>query len=333
MADSSLRLLLLLRHIPREPKFISTQKLLDTLVEMGHTVSLRTIQRDLQSLSIYFPLIQNTPQGRGKTGLGWAFAHDSQSLSFPVMGSAAALTLSMALQHLQQLLPASALHHLEPLQKEAENLLATHNHGQYQNWMDKVRSAPQHALQPPTINPEVVEPIYLGLLENRQLKASYRGKPDRIIHPYGLVQQGHTLYLLCRFYQFDDIRITALHRFDSVEVLDEAVRPFPEFDIDDYLDDGAMYWPLPERQTIELTLRAKANVTDLLRETPLATGQKITSDPHDPDWFIVQAKVLDNRQLRRWILSQNIGVEILEPASLREWITEIALEQALRYRR
>lgn len=72
---------------------------------------------------------------------------------------------------------------------------------------------------------------------------------------YGLVQQGHTLYLLCRLYQFDDIRITALQRYADVEVLDEAVRPFPEFNIDDYLGDGAMYWPLPERQQIALKLR------------------------------------------------------------------------------
>lgn len=331
MADSSLRLILLLRQIPREPRFVGTQELKSLLEDLGHEVTLRTIQRDLQKLSLYFPLIQNTPQGRGKTGLGWAFARDSQSQTFPVLGSAAALTLSMALQHLQQLLPAQALRHLEPLKKEAEELLTSYNSGQYQGWIDKVRTAPQHALQPPEVDVEVVERVYQALLENRQLRATYKGKPNRIIHPYGLVQQGHTLYLLCRFHEFDDVRITALHRYAEVEVLDEPVRPFPEFNIDDYLDEGAMYWPLPERKIIDLVLRASAEVTTLLRETPLAEDQQIIADESEAGWFQVSAQVLKSRHLRNWILGQNYHVEVLQPASLREWMADLARQQAKRY--
>ncbi|MFB1011409.1 MAG: WYL domain-containing protein, partial [Thiopseudomonas sp.] len=86
-----------------------------------------------------------------------------------------------------------------------------------------------------------------ALLEDKQIKAAYRGKPDRIIHPYGLIQQGGILYLICRFYEFDDIRITALQRYNKVEVLEENTRPFPDFKIDEYLNQGAMKW-LPEKQ-------------------------------------------------------------------------------------
>ncbi len=68
MADSSLRLLLLLREIPREPQYVSTSTLHDRMVAAGHEISLRTIQRDMQALSTYFPLVQNKLQGRGKTG-------------------------------------------------------------------------------------------------------------------------------------------------------------------------------------------------------------------------------------------------------------------------
>lgn len=331
MADASLRLILLLRHIPREPRYISSQQLQAVLEDAGYEVTLRTIQRDLQKLSMHFPLVQNTPQGRGKTGLGWAFARNSQSQTFPVLGSAAALTLSMALQHLQQLLPAQALQYLEPLKKEAEELLSSYNSGQYQGWLDKVRTAPLHALKPPQFDAEMVELVYQALLENRQLRATYKGKPDRVIHPYGLVQQGHTLYLLCRFYEFDDIRITALHRFGKVEVLDEPVRPFPQFNIDDYLGEGAMYWPLPERQTIDLVLRVSPEVAALLRETPLADGQQIVADEVEEGRFEVRAEVLKSRHLRNWILGQNHHVEVLQPASLREWMADLAQQQVQRY--
>lgn len=52
MADSSLRLLLLLQQIPREPRSISSQQLHDRLADAGYTVSLRTVQRDLVSLCL-----------------------------------------------------------------------------------------------------------------------------------------------------------------------------------------------------------------------------------------------------------------------------------------
>ena len=50
MADASLRLLLLLQHIPREPRYISSQQLYERLEHAGYPVSLRTVQRDLDEI-------------------------------------------------------------------------------------------------------------------------------------------------------------------------------------------------------------------------------------------------------------------------------------------
>lgn len=331
MADSSLRLLILLKHLPREPAFISSQTLHQRMQDEGYSVSLRTIQRDLSALSLHFPLIQNQPSGIGKTGLGWAFARDSQNISFPVMGSAAALTFSMAMRHLQQLLPVSALAYLKPIQNEAENQLNKHNSSRYQSWLDKVRITPLHFLQPPQTDGDVVALIYQALLESRQFKASYKGVPERIIHPYGLVQQGHTLYLVCRFYEFDDIRITALHRFASVQLLDENVRPFPEFEIDDYLGKGAMQWLMPEKSNIFLELRINENLAYYLEETPIAEGQQIEQDASQDDSYFLRANLQDSQQLRYWLLSQADQLEILGPVEMREWITGVASHQAKLY--
>ena len=254
MADSSLRLLLLLQQIPREPRSVSSQELHERLEDAGYPVSLRTVQRDLVTLSSHFPLVQSTPTGRGKTGVAWAFTKGSPHLAFPGMDAVTALTVSMAMAHLQSLLPRQVLQYLEPWQLEAEAQLRQHNSNKYHDWMNKVRIVPQHFLQAPQVDAEAVGLIYEAVLENRKFSATYKGKPERIIHPYGLVQQGHTLYLICRFYEFDDVRITALHRYQEVELLDESVRPFPNFNIDDYLDSGAMQWVLPDRQRIELKL-------------------------------------------------------------------------------
>ncbi len=322
MSDPSLRMLLILQSIPREPRFISSHDLRSRMEDSGFSVSLRTIQRDLSALSTHFPLIQNEPQGRGKAGVGWAFSRDSQRTAFPGMSTATALTLSMAVQHLQPLLPPQVLQHLQPLQQEADEQLTKHNSAKYQDWMHKVRVAPHHFLQAPQIDAEAVELIYQALLENRQFCATYNGKPDCVIHPYGLVQHGHTLYLLCRFYQFDDVRITALHRYEQVQLLDEPIRLFPEFNIDDYLNTGAMQWVLPEQKLFDLKLRITSWMADHLDETPLSDSQSMSTDEVNPDRFILEAKVLDSMQLRRWILSQGEGLVVLEPVQLRDWVRE-----------
>lgn len=331
MADSSLRLLLLLQQIPREPRYISSQQLYERLEDAGYAVSLRTVQRDLVKLSSHFPLIQNEATGRGKTGLAWAFRKDSQRLAFPSMDAVTALTVSMALEHLQPLLPPQVLQHLQPWQQEAAEQLHKLNAKKYQSWMDKVRITPQHFLQAPQVDAEAVGLIYEALLINHQFRATYKGKPERTIHPYGLVQQGHTLYLLCRFYEFDDVRITALHRYQNVKLLDEPVRPFPEFKIDEYLEGGVMQWLLPDQQPLKLKLRINSWLTQHLEETPLSDNQSLQSDSECSEHYLLEAEVLDGIQLRRWLLSQGAGLQILEPVQLREWMCDIVQKQMLSY--
>ena len=327
MADSSLRLVLLLREIPREPQFVGTKILLDRLIDAGHEVSLRTVQRDLQALSAYFPLVQNKPRGRGKTGLGWAFAANSQSISFPLMGSAAALTLMLARQHLQSLLPAEVLNHLEPFVQEAQNLLDTQNKAQYRDWFEKVRIAPHNVLLPPQIEADTLTSIYQALLENRQFSATYNGQPDRIIHLYGLVQQGSVLYLICRFYDYEDVRLSALHRYSEVEVLDKPVHEFAEFKIDEYLEQGVMQWSL--KGNIQLELKLAPWLAKHLEESPLSYQQQLKKNSDGA--FSLKASVLDSRQLRRWLLSYFTDLEVIQPTELREWLGQQLRAAAEKY--
>lgn len=331
MADSSLRLLLMLQQIPREPRYVSSQQLHARLADAGYSVSLRTVQRDLVKLSSHFPLIQSEPSGQGNTGVSWAFSQHGQHMAFPGMDAVTALTVSMALEHLQSLLPPQVLQHLEPWQLEAEERLQKLNSSKYQGWMDKVRVSPQHVLQAPQVDAEAVGLIYEALLENRQFCATYKGKSERVIHPYGLVQQGHTLYLLCRFYDFDDVRITALHRFEKVELLDEPVRPFPEFNIDDYLNTGAIQWALPDPKHISLELRVNQWLKNHLEESPLSEQQLLVIDDEQQESYLVKAEMLDGMQLRRWLLSLGSDVEVIAPESLRDWMANIVKAQADRY--
>lgn len=316
MSYPTLRKLILLQSIPREPRFISSQDLQSRMEAAGYTVSLRTIQRDLQSLSLHFPLIQNEPLGRGKLGMGWAFSQDARYSALPGMDSVMALTMSMAMQYLQTLLPQQVVRYLEPLNQEAEKQLNQHNSAKFQDWVSKVRVISNHYLKAPEIDAKSMELVYLALLENQQLKVTYKGKKDTLLHPYGLIQQGHTLYLVCRFYNFDDVRVTALHRFKKVELLTEKVRPFPEFNIDDYLDKGGLQW-LVEDKKIDLKIEVANYLAQVLEETPITPEQTISPSSQE-NHSLVTAQVFDSMPLRRWLLSQGSSLVVLEPENLRQ---------------
>lgn len=332
MADSSIRMLLVLKHIPREPGFVSSQQLLDILNNFGHSVSLRTIQRDLQSLSQHFPLIQTTPTGPGKEGSGWAFAENSKKISFPMLGGPAALAIVMAIEFLETLLPLNVLEYLKPYREEALKILTEIDNGKLHSWTNKIRVVPQQLQLAPQVDAQALRGIYRALLENKQIRATYKGKEDRIIHPYGLVQQGGALYLICRFFEFDDIRITALQRYNEVEVLEQDVRVFPEFKIDDYLNKGVMQW-LPEKLAeIKMVLRINQWLSQFAKESPLALQQNIQPDTTDPQYSLLEVTLQDSTLLRRWLLSHSNDLEILEPAELRSWMAEIIAEQSQRYK-
>ncbi|MDY0207409.1 MAG: WYL domain-containing protein [Pseudomonas sp.] len=69
-------------------------------------------------------------------------------------------------------------------------------------------------------------------------------------------------------------------------------------------------------------MRITSWMADHLDETPLSDGQSVITDEANPDCFILEAKVLDSLQLRRWILSQGEGLVVLEPVQLRDWVRE-----------
>lgn len=330
MADAALRQLIVLMNIPREPDSVTSSRLVKILQDANHDAKLRTIQRDLVHLSTQFPIVQTQPTGPGRTGMGWSFNRKEKSITFPIMGSSAALSLSMAFQYLHQIIPTQALENLEPLKKEAETLLAKQNSGIYKKWTEKVRAISQHFLMPPTYQSDVIDKIYHALLNEKKFKATYKGK-ERIINPYGLIQQGHTLYLICCYEGYDKELRTAVHRFKQVEVLNEVINPNPNFNIDHYVRQGHMKWLVNDGEVIQVKLRVYGDLINILQETPISEDQKTESIPECDGSNLVTATLPNTVELRRWILSQGDELEVLEPLALREWVAENILNMAKRY--
>ncbi len=71
--DTLLRLLTMLRYIPKYPRQITAKELFDCLVSDGFKVSKRTVERDLLSLSEIFALISN----ERSLPYGWCWSKES----------------------------------------------------------------------------------------------------------------------------------------------------------------------------------------------------------------------------------------------------------------
>jgi hypothetical protein len=125
----------MLRLVPRHPRKVSTAVLENRLAERGYPTTRRTIQRDLDKLSMEFPLVTD-----GNKPSGWSWQADAELFDVPGMDTTAALTFCMVESFLSHMLPKGCLAALSPQMQRAKNLLAQ-SVGQAQaTWPDKVQT-------------------------------------------------------------------------------------------------------------------------------------------------------------------------------------------------
>jgi predicted DNA-binding transcriptional regulator YafY len=314
MNDTLMRQWAMLRAIPRHPRRVDAPTISARLNDLGMVVSLRTVQRDLNTLATTFPLDcdQSKPQG-------WCWRAGAGQLEIPSMDAHAALTFNLVEQYMQNLLPRSTLSHLAPWFEAAQGV-ASSQASSLTKWRDKLRVIP-HTLNkiPAPIDPAIQSTIYDGLLNERQLEVTYRaitsGKEAKTypVHPLGLVVVEQVVYLVCTVKEYQDPRFLAVHRIDSALVLAAgAVKP-GAFDIDDFIlrEFGIRLGKAPLR----LVLRIRGVLAKYLVETPIAADQRLA--PLDAEWTRIRATVQDTIQLRNWLRSLGSDAVVEEPTSLR----------------
>jgi predicted DNA-binding transcriptional regulator YafY len=314
MNDTLMRQWAMLRAIPRHPRRVDAPTIHARLGDQGMVVSLRTVQRDLNTLATTFPLDfdESKPQG-------WCWREGAGQLEIPSMDAHAALTFSLVEQYMQNLLPRSTLSHMAPW-FEAARGVASSQASKVTKWRDRLRVVP-HTLNkvPAVIDPDTQATIYNALLEERQLEVTYRALSNGLeaktypLHPLGLVVMEQVVYLVCTVKQYKDPRFLAVHRIDEARMLEAAaIRP-AAFNIDEFVvrEFGIRIGADP----LALSLRVRGVMANYLAETPLAADQKTTKV--DDEWIRVQASVGDTIQLRTWLRSLGPFAVVEAPDSLR----------------
>ena len=315
MNDTLMRQWAMLRLIPRFPRRIDTPTIHSQLLGQGTAVSLRTVQRDLNSLATTFPLDfdESKPQG-------WCWQEGASQLEIPSMDAHAALTFSLVEQYMQNMLPRSTLSQMAPWFNAAEGV-ANSQVSSVSKWRDKLRVIP-HTLNkvPAQIDPVIQATIYNGLLYETQIQVTYRAISSGVeaktypVHPLGLVVMEQVVYLVCTVKDYQDARFLALHRIDNADQLEVPVVRPTGFDIDEFIlrEFGIRIGKEP----FSLVLRVRGVLTKYLAETPISTSQIMTSI--DDEWTRIEVVIQDTVQLRNWIRSLGTDAIIERPKFLQE---------------
>ena len=305
-------------------KWMGTRELQETLEREGIEISLRTIQRDLNQISQRFPIESNktVPQG-------WRWRSDEPIHSLPHMTSSQAVTFMMVEEHLKHLLPPSLIEEMNPWFDLARRSLSTQNN--VRQWINRVRIVPANQpLIPPVVERYAQQAIYEGLLQDKQIECVYRARgplgEDRsyILNPLALVQKGSIIYLICTRHDKTEVQTFALHRFKSASVLDTRALHPVNFDIDAYIDSGALGFRVDfDKPTEHVELELIMNEADALyfSESQLSKEQTITQI--SDDLYKVSASVPFTSQLVWWLRSFGKKIIRIEPLNVFNAVHEI----------
>ena len=309
-------------------RWLGTTHIKEQLDLMGFDISLRTIQRDLNALATRFPIEKNNTNPQG-----WRWREDAPMQSLPHMNLSQAVAFSMMRHNLTQLLPPAILDELIPWFDLANRQLKESK--VVNTWLDRVRilSANQ-PLIPPSVNPTAKDAVYDALFQNKKLIACYkaRGREEAqkyTLNPLAIVQRGVVIYLIASRTDraSDDVRQFALHRFESAEVSASDAQTPKDFNLDNYINTGAMgfNYPLfqkimpdseknnhePPIQQVHLLFHPLSGAS--LLESPLSTDQQSWEDD---EGLHITATVNMTSQLVWWLRGFGKGLRKIEPEIL-----------------
>lgn len=288
----------LLRRIPRNRKITATQ-LHTQLKDAGIERELRTIQRQLETLSEHFEIERDD---RTKP-YGYHWLSHAKGFAIPNLTPQESLLLGLAEEHLKNLLPARLMRSMEGFFTQARKNLAPERSARLEReWPAKIRVvATSQPLLPPKIVSGVLETVSEALYSNFWLHLDYRnasGQHNKIeVMPLGLAQQGPRLYLVCRYRGYDNERSLALHRILSAQASTITFQRPKDFDLKKYDDDGR--FGFGEGATVRLSFRIDADAGSHLLETPLSLDQQVTE--LEDGRLEITATVVDSAMLEWWL--------------------------------
>ncbi len=340
-SSSLMRQWQLLQLLPQHGPGATVSQLLAALKdEFQVQVGRRTVERDLETLSLVFPLDCNDKS----KPFGWFL---SQSVHLPKMGLPEALLLHLTEPELASLVPGTVRPLLTERLAEAARLVRDSVQSKKWQLSEKLAFVPTPQLQQaPVVDAEVLSTIQSALMEDFCVDINYQS-PYRLpaavateepvvkklatedatppaiktaskylLHPLALVQNGMQLYLVAMVDGYQDIRLFAMQRISAAQRTDKPAERPADFKLQPYLNNGALQF-VSEPAPFTLCARVDTTLANLLAEAPLGTQMRL-EQATVPGWWQLTTDISDSWNLRLWLQSQGSRVEVLSPLWLRQ---------------
>jgi predicted DNA-binding transcriptional regulator YafY len=173
----------------------------------------------------------------------------------------------------------------------------------------------------------VLEQITRAWAERRVVRLWYRSPRSgelrqRDLAPYFLEVSGpaYSCYVIGYDTWARDLRTFKLDRLERAQMLDRGYQIPADFDANIYLADS---WGIMRGEDLtEVVLQFSPQVAALVRERTWHPSQTI--DELADGGLLLNLRVSDPREMRPWVRSWGADVQVLEPASLRDEMTEEA---------
>lgn len=287
----------LVRRIPKG-RTITAPELRQQLADAGFERDMRTIQRQLETLSEYFDLDRDDTAKPYR----YCWKERAKGLSLPSLSPQECLLLTLAEQQMGQLLPPRLMKSMEGFFTQARTQLHEQSAAKRElEWLKKVRVvSTSQPLLPPKVDPAVFEQVSNALYGDQWLTVEYRNaagkKLESRVMPLGLAQQGQRMYLVCRFDGYDNERSLALHRIISAKASPFTFERPSEFDLKKFDDDGRFGYG--DGQKIRLSFQIEKEAGFHLLESPLSEDQQVVEED---ETYLIAATVVDSDMLDWWL--------------------------------
>jgi predicted DNA-binding transcriptional regulator YafY len=206
-------------------------------------------------------------------------------------------------------------------------------------WQEKILVVPPGLpRQTPHIDPDVQSGVTQSLLEEVPILINYKSRQAKsprwhVVSPLGLVMRERISYLIAYMHEKETVSQFAMHRIVSMdwdEEEPEYERP-KGFNLKQYAEEGNLAILKGQARELELELWLNAQAAIGVRECPVHKKQTLTCT--DEEGYILKAKVPNTLELRRWIYSLGVQVEVLKPVWLRQEMADEVTTIAGRYSR
>ena len=286
-------------------------------------VSIRTIYRDLQALSMAgVPVYAERGPGGGcrllesyrtqLTGLTPGEARALFMLSIPAALDQLGVTqeLKGALLKLSAALPAVR-------KPEEERTRA-------RIYLDPGEWTPQEKMLP------TLQTLHAALWQDHLLRLQvllpFDTLSEQVVAPLGLAAKANIWYLVAR--RSDHLRVLRVSAVQQAEILPESFTRPSDFDLPAFWKDWCERVEA-DRQPYWVTVRANSRLLPELRRT---TGGHLVAMPLDDGWLQCRLPFESLVEARMRLLSWGSAVEVLEPLALRRSMQDFARQITAVYR-